>query len=273
MRQWRHWLKGRRFVLRTDHGPLIQILMKKGEEFSNRQMRWLEKLGDFTFEVIYLPGSENKAADALSRAHVVSALEIEEEARQHQLRGWGEVQTAAERDPEYVSEREEVEKGRSTRGKEVRQGVILDQVDRVIVPRDMVLRTKLVLEAHEPPFCGHFNSRRTLDIVTRNFWWPEVWRDVERIVRTCDVCQRVQARRRGDEAPIETIIAEGPWQVVTIDFLSGFVPSVPGGWQGCVVVCDRFSRMMHVKECGTHPTAKEAAALFIQLVIRAHGVP
>ena len=31
--------------------------------------------------------------------------------------------------------------------------------------------------------------------------------------------------------------------------------------------------MMYVKECGTHPTAKEAAALFIQLVVRAHGIP
>ena len=77
-----------------------------------------------------------------------------------------------------------------------------------------------------------------------------------------NICQRVQTRKRGDEAPIEVIIAEGPWQVVTIDFLSGFVPSVPRGWQGCVVVCDRFSHMMHVKECSTHPTAKKAAALF-----------
>ena len=82
-RQWRHWLKGRRFQLRTDHGPLIQILTKKEEEFSNRQTRWLEKLGDFTFEVSHIPGAENKAADALSRAHVVSALEVGEEASKH----------------------------------------------------------------------------------------------------------------------------------------------------------------------------------------------
>ena len=86
-RQWRHWLKGRRFQLRTDHGPLIQILTKKGEEFSNRQTRWLERLGDFTFEVSHIPGIENKAADALSRAHVVSALEVGEEVQQHKLRG------------------------------------------------------------------------------------------------------------------------------------------------------------------------------------------
>ena len=40
-----------------------------------------------------------------------------------------------------------------------------------------------------------------------------------------------------------------------------------------MVVCDRFSWMIRVKECGTHPTAKEAAGLFLQMVVRAHGVP
>ena len=80
-------------------------------------------------------------------------------------------------------------------------------------------------------------------------------------------------KRKKDEAQIETIVAEGPWEVVTIDFLSGFVLSIPGGWEGYVVVCDRFSRMMHMKECSTHPTAKEAALLFMQLVVRAHGMP
>ena len=169
-RQWRHWLKGRKFVLRTDHGPLIQILTKKGEEFSNRQTRWLEKLNDFTFEVMHLPGTDNKAADALSRAHVVSALEIGEEASQHQLRGWKELQEAAEVDPEYAKEREEVMQGRSLRGKEVKQGIILDHTERAIVPNDRCLRTKLILEAHEPPFCGHFGPKRTQEVVARSFW-------------------------------------------------------------------------------------------------------
>ena len=31
--------------------------------------------------------------------------------------------------------------------------------------------------------------------------------------------------------------------------------------------------MTHIKECPTHPTAKQAAQLFIQSVVRAHGIP
>ena len=58
-----------------------------------------------------------------------------------------------------------------------------------------------------------------------------------------------------------------------MDFLSGVTPSVPGLWTGCVVVCDRFSRMIHVKECPSHPTAEEAARLFIYLVVARHGIP
>ena len=54
-------------------------------------------------------------------------------------------------------------------------------------------------------------------------------KDVEKIVSTCDVCQRAQNTRKKDEAPMEVIVAEAPWEVVTIDFLSGFAPSIPGG--------------------------------------------
>ena len=82
---------------------------------------------------MHLPGSDNKAADALSRAHIVSAIEVGEEARQHQLRDWEEIWEAADQDPKYVKERGEVEQGLSSRGKEVRQGVIIDQVDRILM--------------------------------------------------------------------------------------------------------------------------------------------
>ena len=55
-RHWRHLLKGLKFLLRTDHSPLRQLLRTKGEDFSNRQLRWFERLSEFCFEVEHLPG-------------------------------------------------------------------------------------------------------------------------------------------------------------------------------------------------------------------------
>jgi len=31
-------------------------------------------------------------------------------------------------------------------------------------------------------------------LVTRNYWWPEVTRDIERYVKGCDMCQRMKNR-------------------------------------------------------------------------------
>ena len=58
-------------------------------------------MSEFNFEVEHLPGQNNMAADALSRAFIVSALEVRREVeRQHQM-GWEEVKLAAEQDDEY----------------------------------------------------------------------------------------------------------------------------------------------------------------------------
>ena len=275
-RQWKHWLKGRRFILRSDHSALKQLLTIKGEDFTNRQFRWFEKLRDFTFEFEYLPGPTNAAADALSRApaYYVSALELSAEARNSRDLGWKEIKEAAEADQEYQAEVQAVEAGGSVGDLVVvDHKVLMDSTGRVIVPQSAVLRNKLILEAHEPPFCGHLGVKRTCERLAEGWKWETLKKDVEQVVKTCDICQRDHARSKKTWGPLNTIVSTFPWEVVTMDFLSGMMPSRPGGWTGCVVVCDRFSRMMHVKECSTHPTAKEAAQLFLQLVVRQHGIP
>jgi hypothetical protein len=50
-----------------DHKGLIYLLNQKN--LSGRQARWLEKISSFNFEVVYVPGTENILADALSRIY------------------------------------------------------------------------------------------------------------------------------------------------------------------------------------------------------------
>jgi RNase H-like domain found in reverse transcriptase/Integrase zinc binding domain/Reverse transcriptase (RNA-dependent DNA polymerase)/Retroviral aspartyl protease/Zinc knuckle len=60
-------LQGTKFKWLTDHKGLIHLLNQKN--LSGRQARWLEKISTFDFEVVYIPGSENVVADALSRLY------------------------------------------------------------------------------------------------------------------------------------------------------------------------------------------------------------
>jgi len=61
-------LQWTKFRWLTDHRGLIHLLNQKNH--SGRQARWLEKISLFTFEVVYIPGSENVVADALSRLYL-----------------------------------------------------------------------------------------------------------------------------------------------------------------------------------------------------------
>jgi len=33
-----------------------------------------------------------------------------------------------------------------------------------------------------------------MELVTRNYWWPEVIKNVEKYVDRCDLCQRIKNR-------------------------------------------------------------------------------
>lgn len=62
---YRHYLIGRRFFLYTDHQALTYVLTVKDPP--SRLFRWLMKLQDYDFDIIYRPGKTNANADALSR--------------------------------------------------------------------------------------------------------------------------------------------------------------------------------------------------------------
>ena len=62
---FRSYLIGVRFVLLTDHKPLIAI--KQAASRNSRVYRWSLSLKDLNFEVNYVPSYKNTIADYLSR--------------------------------------------------------------------------------------------------------------------------------------------------------------------------------------------------------------
>lgn len=66
LRNWRYYLLGRHFIIITDHKSLVYLRYQNVID-SARVSRWLDYLSQYDFEIQYIPGKENSAADALSR--------------------------------------------------------------------------------------------------------------------------------------------------------------------------------------------------------------
>ena len=133
-----------------------------------RQLRWFEKLEPFSFKVEYVPGKDNVMADALSRVpyYEVAAIGIQ---HPQVMVTEKELQHAAQDDSFYA----EVLGDKNLQqqlGLEEHQARLLVRRDGVFwAPANELLRFKLVLEAHEPPFAGYFGVERT-EALVRQTW-------------------------------------------------------------------------------------------------------
>jgi hypothetical protein len=65
--------------------------------------------------------------------------------------------------------------------------------DRVYAPPDDELCTQLIYCAHNTGLAGHPSQVKTVDLITRSWWWPAMSRDIEQYVRACNQCVQTRA--------------------------------------------------------------------------------
>ena len=65
VRQFKEYLLGRKFLIRTDHAALTWL--RRTPEPIGQQARWCEILEEFDIEIKHRPGKQHGNADALSR--------------------------------------------------------------------------------------------------------------------------------------------------------------------------------------------------------------
>ncbi|KAG3112474.1 hypothetical protein PI124_g21667 [Phytophthora idaei] len=66
----------------------------------------------------------------------------------------------------------------------------VDRVDppRVVVPLDDDLRARLMHEFHDTPSAGHLGRTKTFAAISRDYYWPHMYRWVRKWVRSCEAC-------------------------------------------------------------------------------------
>ncbi|GJP37553.1 hypothetical protein CLOM_g21951 [Closterium sp. NIES-68] len=231
---WRCYLEGRRTTVYTDHCSLKYL--KTQPNLSRRQVRWIDFLEThFHYDIVYKPGHKNKA-DALSRPAHVAAI-------QRHLLQW-------DSDIAY------------------RKGST-----KIWVPNYPPLRQLLLEEYHDVLYAGHFGSNKTLTGIAKHYYWPHMADDVQKFVTSCDTCQRMKSSKQKKAGLLQPLpVPEQPWQVVSLDFITG-LPPTSSGHDAILVVIDKFSKMGHFIPTHTTARTEETAQLFVRHIISQHGIP
>ena len=247
---WRHLLEGRPCIIRTDHKPLLGKLTKSDPipPLLPRHTRWIERLSGFDIYPQHLAGSNNHIADALSRTpeFYVSAMTTKETL--HDIPSL--LHPAAQEDAQYQSRIQEIHRSQAEgivkyKDMSVQDGLITRSQGIIEVPYDLTLRTLLLELNHDSPLAGHFGRDRTLDLLRRRWYWPGMAAQVDKFVKSCNVCQRTKPSKPLLAVP-QPIIPQRPWSIITLDFVGSFQPASETAHTECLVMVDKFTKMIHL---------------------------
>ncbi|WVZ85241.1 hypothetical protein U9M48_032188 [Paspalum notatum var. saurae] len=286
--KWRHYLLGNTCHIYTDHKSLKYIFTQP--ELNMRQRQWLELIKDYDLEVHYHPGKANVVADALSRkAHCnfieahptvrVLCCEIGDiemptvlEAELYNLvlepTIKDQIIAAQKQDKGMAHIREEIDDKKKACFKLDKEGVLWFK-NRLVVPKDMELKKKILDEAHTSMFTLHPGSNKMYQDLKQKFWWTRMKREIAKYVSECNVCQRVKA----DHLKLRPLaVPVWKWEDIHMDFIVG-LPHRQKEYDSIWVIIDRFTKSAHFIPVKTTYRAKQYAELYIARIVSLHGVP
>jgi len=111
-----------------------------------------------------------------------------------------------------------------------------------------------------------------VELVTHNFWWPGITKEVKQYVEGYNACQHNKNRT---EQPADKLmpnsIPEKPWTHISADFITKL--PLAQGYDSILVVVDRLTKMVYFIPTTEKTSAEGLAELFRDNVWKLHGLP
>ena len=239
----------------------------KVQKLNWKQARWALYLSRFSFILKHVPGSKIGKADSLSR-RPDQEVKVEKDNEDETLvkPEWlkvrrnevveiivdgvdllEEVRKSKAKDDKVIKAVEEMKRAgvKMLRDEEQREiDGIMYKEGKVYVLKDNKLRAEIIRLHHDTPVGGYGGQQKTVELVTRNFWWPEVTKEVKQYVEECDAYQQNKNRIEQPASKLmPNSILEKPW----IHILADFITKLPLAqeYDSILVVVDRLTKMVH----------------------------
>ncbi|GFO24642.1 gypsy retrotransposon integrase 1 [Plakobranchus ocellatus] len=137
-------------------------------------------------------------------------------------------------------------------------------IDQTVLPKSM--RQKVLQACHDSPIAGHLGINATKKRVCSRFSWPGIIRDVNKYVKSCDVCQRNCNKLPNLPIQIADIINK-PFDKVAIDIVGPMMMSDSKNRYILTLVdaATRWPEAVPLKSISTTDVAKALFNIFTRL--------
>ena len=152
----------------------------------------------------------------------------------------------------------------------IKEGIVIKK-GYIYVPEGD-LRREIIYLYHNTLVREHKERQKMAELVTRNYQWPGVMREVKRYIDRCDTCQQYKNRSEALAGKLmPNAIPEKPQSYILADFITKLL--LAQGYDTILVVCDRFSKMAYFIVTIEKMSAEGLARLFRDHIWKLYGLP
>ena len=264
---WRCYLDNSHVDVYTDHNTLIHFF--KQPHLNPRQAKWSEYLAQFDCTLHYVKGVANVVADALSRRPDLSLHSLFSPIPKSPV--IDALREAYSKDAEFESKKED-DKYMKEQGLWYLMEPSKDP--RLCIPSSArSILSSILEEHHDTPLGGHLGVDKTLEVVSRFFYWPNMKKTVHEYVTSCHECQMVKPSHQRVPGLLQPLpIPSKPWECISMDLITA-LPMTSNGHDAIFTIVDRFSKMCHFIPTTSNVDAPSLASLFLSHILKLHGLP
>ena len=143
-----------------------------------------------------------------------------------------------------------------------------DSILRAVVPAG--LRQKLIEEYHAGVMSGHFSGPKIYQVMSRQWWWENMYWDIVDYTKNCPQCAIVTGTGRKQQPPMHFISVGRPFQIAGMDIMELHVTA--NGNCYVIVFQDFFTKWPMVYRVPDQKV-KRIAKLLVKEVVPVFGVP
>src|SRR5690242_13263887 len=89
--------------------------------------------------------------------------------------------------------------------------------DKILKVIKDIEKEGLLYMMHDHELSAHFGIRATQEKIKEKYWWPDMLKDIEKYVKTCDRCQR--RNKPQGKYELNPIQVKTPFYQIGIDFV------------------------------------------------------